>query len=263
MRSLIPSVNNDNPKLVILENIHVAAPCPADWTRMFGDDRVRHCCQCNLNVYNISEMTRSEAEDLIRSCEGRLCVRFYRRADGTILTQNCPLGLRVLIRRVSRVAAAVLSAAMSVAPTLSLAASKKPAPAQENQATAGIDVTVVDPTGAVIQNAKAVLCRCKDHVSVNVNTDARGVAHFAGLTDGAYLLEIEAFGFKTTKQNVRIKASKVETLQVKLQVAPVAVTVDVKGGPTVVMGATLGLVSSMEVPFPGPSGPGGRPGQLK
>src|SRR5215469_10713462 len=170
MRSLIPSVNNDNPKLVILENIHVAAPCPADWTRMFGDDRVRHCCECNLNVYNISEMTRSEAEELIRSREGRLCVRFYRRADGTILTQNCPRGLRVAIRRVSRVAAAVLAAAMTVGSTLSHAASKKSAQAQETQATSGIDVTVVDPSGAVIQNAGALLCRCKDHINFSAST---------------------------------------------------------------------------------------------
>src|SRR5215472_10352171 len=163
----------------------------------------------------------------------------------TILTQNCPLGLRVLIRRMSRVAAAVLSAAMSVAPTLSLAASKKPAQAQQNQATAGIDVAVVDPTGAVVQNAKAVLCRCKDHVSVNMNTDARGVAHFAGLTDGAYLLEIQAPGFKTRKQNVRIKTSKVENLQVKLQIAPASVTVEVKGTPGA-MGAMVGILSPIE-----------------
>ena len=263
MRSLLPSVNNDKPKLVVLENVHVAAPCPADWTRMLGDDRVRHCCECNLNVYNLSEMTRAEAEELIRSREGRLCVRFYRRADGTILTQNCPRGLTVLIRRVSRVAAAVLGAAMSVVPTLSYAASKKPAQAQENQSTSAIDVTVVDPTGAVIQNAKAVLCRCKGHVSVNMNTDARGVAHFAGLADGAYLLEIQAPGFKTRKQNVRIKTSKVENLQVKLQIAPASVTVEVKGTPGAVMGAMVGILSPIETPFPWPSGPGGRPGQLR
>lgn len=60
-------VHTTNPPLVILENIHVAAPCPAPWSQMTGDNRVRHCAECNLNVYNISEMTRSEAEDLIRT----------------------------------------------------------------------------------------------------------------------------------------------------------------------------------------------------
>jgi altronate dehydratase len=34
-------------------------------------------------------MTTSEAESIIREKEGRLCVRLNRRADGTVVTQNC------------------------------------------------------------------------------------------------------------------------------------------------------------------------------
>lgn len=94
-----------------LDNLKVAAPCAADWGRMRGDDRVRFCAQCSLNVYNLSGMTRAEAEALVTNTEGRLCVRFYRRADGTLLTENCPVGLRAIKRRVSRVAGAALSAA--------------------------------------------------------------------------------------------------------------------------------------------------------
>src|SRR5205085_1473163 len=80
---------------------------------MHGDDRTRFCDQCNLNVYNLSALTRREAERLIMSIEGRLCVRFYRRADGTILTQNCPVGLRALKRRVSRLVSGVMTAVLS------------------------------------------------------------------------------------------------------------------------------------------------------
>jgi hypothetical protein len=58
-------------------------------------------------------MTRREAEILLMRAEGRLCVRFYRRADGTILTNNCPVGLRAIKRRVSKVASATLSAVVS------------------------------------------------------------------------------------------------------------------------------------------------------
>src|SRR5205085_5967910 len=61
---------------------------------------------------NLSGMTRTEAESLITNAEGRLCVSFYRRADGTILTRNCPVGLRALKRRVTRVAGAMLSAVL-------------------------------------------------------------------------------------------------------------------------------------------------------
>lgn len=93
-----------------LDNVRVASPCPANWNEMNGNDRMRFCGQCQLNVYNLSGMTRQEAEHLIANAEGRLCVRYYKRADGSIITQNCPVGLAALKRRVSRTATAFLSA---------------------------------------------------------------------------------------------------------------------------------------------------------
>jgi len=96
-----------------LNNVRVAAPCNADWEQMLGTERARFCGQCNLNVYNLSSMTRSEAEHLIASNEGRLCVRFYRRADGSVLTKNCPVGLRAIQRKVSRVTKAIASAVLT------------------------------------------------------------------------------------------------------------------------------------------------------
>jgi hypothetical protein len=92
-----------------LDNIQIASPCPADWNQMFGDERKRFCGDCKLNVYNLSDMTRHEAENLIMSSEGRLCVRFFRRADGTIITKNCPVGWAAVKRRAARVATAVFS----------------------------------------------------------------------------------------------------------------------------------------------------------
>ena len=75
-----------------LDNIRIASPCSANWNEMFGNDRMRHCGDCKLNVYNLSGMSREEAENLVMNAEGRLCVRFYRRPDGTIITENCPVG---------------------------------------------------------------------------------------------------------------------------------------------------------------------------
>lgn len=93
-----------------LEGVRVAAPCPADWEKIVGDERVRYCGQCSLHVYNLSGMTKSEAEGLVANAEGRLCIRYYARADGSVLTRNCPVGLRALKQRVSRIASATLSA---------------------------------------------------------------------------------------------------------------------------------------------------------
>ena len=96
-----------------LDNVRVAAPCPANWDGMYGNDRVRFCGECQLNVYNLSEMPRADAERLVGHAEGRLCVRYYQRKDGSIITQNCPVGLRALKRRVSRIATAISSVLLS------------------------------------------------------------------------------------------------------------------------------------------------------
>jgi hypothetical protein len=95
-----------------LDHISIASPCHADWDQMTGNDRARFCGQCNLNVYNLSSMTREEAELLIGRTEGRLCVRYFRRADGSVLTRDCPVGLRAIRRRMSYVARAVGSAVL-------------------------------------------------------------------------------------------------------------------------------------------------------
>jgi hypothetical protein len=88
--------------LGLLERVHIASPCTAPWDQMQGDDRVRYCGQCRLNVYNLSAMTRAEAEALIIEKQGRLCGGFYRRSDGTILTRDCPVGLRALRWRAAK-----------------------------------------------------------------------------------------------------------------------------------------------------------------
>lgn len=97
-----------------LNDIKVASPCPASWDAMYGDERKRFCVECKLNVYNLSGMTRDEAEQLVTNHEGRLCVRFYRRADGSIITADCPVGwVKVKLRtRAALTAAASLVMAL-------------------------------------------------------------------------------------------------------------------------------------------------------
>jgi len=101
---------------------------------MEGDERVRFCSQCKLNVFNLSSMSRREAEALVRSKEGRLCIRFYRRSDGTILTDNCPVGLRAARRRV----ALLLAGAATLFTSWSIFAQRGPQSGQE-------DLTSPDP----------------------------------------------------------------------------------------------------------------------
>ncbi|MDQ3712277.1 MAG: hypothetical protein M3388_08675 [Acidobacteriota bacterium] len=92
-----------------LNNIKIASPCSQDWNEMIGTERKRYCGECKLNVYNLSGMSRSEAENLLLNSEGRLCVRFFRRADGTVLTEDCPVGWQAIKQRVSKTATAAAS----------------------------------------------------------------------------------------------------------------------------------------------------------
>jgi len=81
--------------LPLLDQVRVASPCKADWNEMLGDERVRFCLSCEKNVYNLSSMAKDDAEALLRERLGDdLCIRFYQRADGTILTQDCPVGVK-------------------------------------------------------------------------------------------------------------------------------------------------------------------------
>lgn len=77
-----------------LNQVRIASPCHADWDAMKGDHRARFCGTCRKHVYNLSTMTPTEIEGLIRAKEGRFCARFYRRQDGTILTADCRVGRR-------------------------------------------------------------------------------------------------------------------------------------------------------------------------
>jgi hypothetical protein len=97
----------------LLARIRVATPCTADWNEMTGDERVRHCAHCKKDVFNLSDMSREQAERLIIEKRGDLCARYYQRSDGTILLADCSIGLQQ--KRKTRVLAA--GAAMLLAGT--------------------------------------------------------------------------------------------------------------------------------------------------
>lgn len=85
--------------LPLLSRVEIASPCHARWDEMTGDARVRHCASCDKDVYDLSEMTTADAEALL-SREGPMaCVRMHRRADGTVLTSDCPVGAKKKRRR--------------------------------------------------------------------------------------------------------------------------------------------------------------------
>ncbi len=104
--------------LPMLDSVKVASPCPAKWAEMVGDDVTRHCLACEKNVYNLSEMTRDAAEAFLAARMGtEVCVRFYQRADGTIMTQDCAVGVTRKRRKKIALAVAGVGAAIAAAAT--------------------------------------------------------------------------------------------------------------------------------------------------
>ena len=106
----------ERTRLPVLDNIRVASPCKVEWSTMSGDERVRHCGTCDKQVFNLSNMTRDEAEALLLGATGKLCGRYYQRADGTILLADCAVGVDRRKRRqaLGLGGAAMLASALAI-----------------------------------------------------------------------------------------------------------------------------------------------------
>jgi len=197
----------------LLHNVRIASPCSADWEKMIGNEWVRHCSQCNLNVYNLSAMTGLEAQELVRKHEGRLCLRFYHRKDGTILTQNCPVGLKIVMQRVSRVAGIALSAVMTIIPL----AAQTPVnpPAQMVQTDTGLEIQVVDANGVVCSGVNVELTDDSGKTVARVITEIDGIARLTNLSPGAHKLTVSSPEFQSFQLPIWVR----EHVTFKLEVS--------------------------------------------
>jgi Carboxypeptidase regulatory-like domain len=186
-----------------LDRLRIASPCPARWEQMNGDDRARFCELCNLHVYNIAELTAREAKSLIANTEGRICARLYRRSDGTVITKDCPVGLRAIRRRVARIAGAAFATILSLCGGAFGQKKEDNACKQQVVITRGVsdtsDVTgtILDPLGAVVPGTKLTIMEVGSRKSREAESDAEGKFRFSGLAPGVYQLVVAAVGFKS------------------------------------------------------------------
>ncbi len=86
-------------------------------------------------------MTTEEAVALVKAKEGRLCGRFYQRPDGSVLTEDCPVGLARVHRQVRRtvMAAAALVAFLFTSVAMARQAQAKGGVIQKGRAAEAID----------------------------------------------------------------------------------------------------------------------------
>lgn len=187
----------------LLEQIEVKNPCSQDWNEMTGNDEVRFCSHCNLNVNNLSAMTRRKALKIARRSQGRICVRYVQNPiDKTPVFAD---RLYQITRRAG-IAAGVLGASLSLssltyaqgAPVLLKRASApqtkiSPTDARENEdktesAMARIFGTITGADGAFARNVIVTLFNHKTNESRIANSNLEGFYEFRNLTPGVYKL---------------------------------------------------------------------------
>jgi len=178
---------------VRLEQLRIAAPCSVEWDDMSGDERARFCGKCEKHVYNVVAMTRAEAEALVREKEGKLCLQLYTRADGTVLTSDCPVGVRRQ-RLHARLWARVSSVAVSVGLVFGLLSGRARAdaavrdgdkastPPPDHSWTRGEPMMVQPPVEVPVKKAKpAPKPAPKKDAELKKAVDNKKVRHTAGI----------------------------------------------------------------------------------
>src|ERR1044072_8689352 len=212
-----------------LELLQIPKPCPSDWENMIGNERKRYCTECHKYVYNLSAMTRREAEVLIEDSQGKVCARFTRLPDGQILTHEPPITLHRINRRPSPIAAALVTALISLSPAVAApqsshtnvvtqaAANKKKPSAPPNNPTASLSGIVGDYQNAAIVGAKVTLTSEGSGETQATVVGEDGGFRFAALRDGVYIIKVEAAGFTNSETHgITLRANESQNLNMTM-----------------------------------------------
>ena len=204
-----------------INKLRVAAPCSVPWETMNGDERSRHCQLCDLKVYNISEMTAAEVGNLVEKTEGRICGRLFLRADGTVISKDCPVGLRAFYKRTTRFAGAALATIFAL---FSFGFGQSNSKNEKACRTSGkilrvesrnlnlVEGTIIDPNCEVVPGAKVILINEDTKRESQVTSDKNGRYSILLNAPGRYKFKVEAAGFRTHFEDLKINSN--ESLQI-------------------------------------------------
>ena len=222
-----------------LNNLTVPSPCPADWDSMIGNDQVRFCEHCSLDVHNLSRMTRNQAERLVARSNRRLCVRYHHDPAGRPVTLPVAQKLHRISRRVSRIAAGAFTATLSVTSAVAQGSSSfqsgNPNPPRATQPIArfalgaSIVGTVTDQNGAVIPGATVSVLNDEFNLALYASTGFDGQFRIDGLRAGMYKLRVEAPGFAADETDgVYLQENGETRMNRSLEVETIVETVEIE-----------------------------------
>jgi hypothetical protein len=205
----------------VLDRVSIAQPCVSDWSQMTGDDQTRFCGECNKQVYDFSKMTRAQAERLVIASRGHLCARITRNDAGSIVTLEPLTPTRIVPRRPSPVAAAVLSATLSVGSVAPAMAARgvKPAAAASiidtnrlGTARQQSDAGTASLAGNLVDDQNGMPISDVDMRLLNMNTGEtkaaiaeEGSFQFLNLAGGSYRLLTAAKGYSPITTEIELR----------------------------------------------------------
>ncbi len=240
-----------------LKNITVPSPCKADWNAMIGNDQIRFCQHCSLDVHNLSLMSRHQAERLVANSKGRLCIRYLRNPAGGLATIPISQKLHHIGRRTSRLVAGVFTATISItsavaqnAPVSRLRPLNPAGATQPFTADFGFNIegTISDQNGAVIPGATISVSNKDLSLSLYASSNEAGEFTIDRLQPGFYSVRIEAPGFAAQETERLYVGDNDRRIDRTLQIAELKVTTDIYAPETSSTGGAVAIVSP-ENPF--------------
>lgn len=119
-------------------------------------------------------------------------------------------------------------------------------PAAFAQNTSGrVDVTVVDPSGAVVSGAKLTLQDLSTNYTRDAETPGSGTYSFVNLNIGNYKLTVTRSGFQPQEYNpVLVSATKATAVTAKLKIGQTSQTVVVEGGAAPILETTTNSIGT-------------------
>jgi hypothetical protein len=113
---------------------------------MRGDAAKRFCSHCGKFVHNLSEMPADQAEQLVCTSAGNLCVRFARdAASGQVITLNYARKARYSRRRAIGTVASIIAAICAAGGWAAMKFLRKPDPPAQMMIMGDLALPPVNP----------------------------------------------------------------------------------------------------------------------
>ena len=108
------------------------------------------------------------------------------------------------------------------------------------------DGRVVDPLGAVVQNAKVTARHVRTNAEVNTTTNDNGSFNLQNLEAGEYTITVEKSGFRTfLAKQVIIKVGSVTPMDVQLEVGETSATIEITANTEAIVDNSRSIVDGV------------------